>query len=442
MATILERVWAGGDIYKANYKGWYCIDCEEYKDEGDMDAQRNCPVHRRPCVEREEENYFFKLSKYQEQLERLLQERNDFVMPEARRNEVLGWVKEGLRDFSISRSAVSWGIPIQRDPAQTIYVWFDALNGYLSGLYKEDERDQAGKADSTELSTRGWPANVHIIGKDILRFHAVYWPAMLLSAGLPLPRQVFGHGFLTKDGLKMGKSLGNVLEPTALVQTYGSDAVRFYFMREISFGQDGDFSEERFRNIVNASLANDIGNLLNRTLTLLKKNCEGKLPVAASDIPESDPLRQCAEKWIPVAATGYQRMKFHDACSAILSISGRGNQYLEEMAPWTAFKKGDDSAKAQAAATLVGVLEAVRIVAVALSPVTPALSCRIYRQLGLAGEVEEVSFGDWDVATAWGMLELGHRTMPPSPVFTRLEGDWVTSEGSEPRSKEAIAVKS
>jgi len=435
--NVLERVWDRGDIYKASYEGWYCVDCEEYKDEAEMDADRNCPTHRRPCQQRSEENYFFALSKYQAQMEKLFEEQPDFVAPDARRNEVLGWVKEGLRDFSISRAAVSWGIPIPRDPSQTVYVWFDALNGYLSGLYPDSEAEAAGKADPEELMQRGWPASVHIIGKDILRFHAVYWPAMLMAAELPVPKRVFGHGFLTKDGLKMGKSLGNVLEPVALVNAYGADAVRYYFMREVSFGQDGDFSEERFRNIVNANLANDIGNLLNRTLNLLKKNCDGKIPIDTFTLPEDHPLRVLAAERAPMVASSFNKMRFHDACEAALSVSGRGNQLLEETAPWTAFKKGDDAAKAEAAAVLASVLEAVRIVAVMLSPVTPALSRRIYQQLGLGNDAFAAL--QWETGTRWGELKAGHETAAPEPVFTRLEGDWVTD--SAPGGDTPPAVK-
>ena len=423
--TVLNRVWDNGDIYKANYKGWYCVGCEEYKDEADMDGEHNCPVHQKPCEEREEENYFFKLSKYQEEIENLLETNPDFVSPSSRRNEVLGWVKEGLRDFSISRASVPWGIPISKDPSQTIYVWFDALNGYLSALYEDEEEGLAENATIGDLHERGWPASVHIIGKDILRFHAVYWPGMLLSAGLDLPGRVFGHGFLTKDGLKMGKSLGNVLDPVALVNAYGSDAVRYYFMREVPFGQDGDFSEERFRNIVNANLANDVGNLLNRTLNLLKKNCDGTLPISPSDIPDDHVLRQVVKAQVPIVNRNFQEMKFHDACTAALVISGKGNQYMEEVAPWTGLKKGTDEEKEAAKAALVAVLEAVRIVAILLLPVTPSLSKKIYQQLGLGESTWEQL--TWDDAT-WGNDHLtnGSVISKPSPVFVRFEGDMIT----------------
>ncbi|GBG67705.1 hypothetical protein CBR_g833 [Chara braunii] len=249
-----QRVWNKGDIYRADYEGLYCVNCEEYKDEKELLEDNCCAIHRKPCLFRREDNYFFQLSNYQDALEKLYEENTNFVRPSFRKNEVLTWVKEGVKDFSISR-AVDWGIPVPVDPKQTIYVWFDALLGYVSSLLE-------GSDDTTLEAAlqRGWPAQVHIIGKDILRFHAVYWPAMLLSAGLPLPKAVFGHGFLTKDGLKMGKSLGNTIEPLYLVGKYGADAVRYYFLKEIEFGKDGDFSEKRFVEIVNANLANNIDN--------------------------------------------------------------------------------------------------------------------------------------------------------------------------------------
>jgi methionyl-tRNA synthetase len=427
--TVLNRVWEKGDIYAADYEGLYCVDCEEYKDTADLTGPDNlCPVHQKPCLSRKEKNYFFALSKYQNEVQSLIENsytKNhgtvEFVSPESRKNEVLGWVKEGLRDFSISRAAVSWGIPVPKDPEQTVYVWFDALLGYVSGLLPPPSSPNEQLQPEDALS-KGWPASVHIIGKDILRFHAVYWPAMLLSAGLPPPQRVFGHGFLTKDGMKMGKSLGNVLDPVALVETYGSDAVRFFFMQEVPFGGDGDFSEQRFRDIVNAELANNVGNLLNRTANLLKKNCGGVLPRHPS---VDHPLKTTAAAAVAGAEVGYNTMKFHDAIAAALSISSRGNRYLEETAPWTAFKSGSDADKAAAGAALVDVLEAVRIVAVLLSPVTPALSKKVYLQLGY--NEEEFQGLSWGGSVEWGGLKEGHVVPKPSPIFVRLETEeWVT----------------
>lgn len=325
---ILERVWEKGDIYKADYEGWYCVDCEEFKDEKEIDDQHICPTHRKPFQHRKEGNYFFRLSRYQKEVEDYVSS-GDSVQPVARRNELVTFVKEGLRDFSISRSAVKWGIPITRDPDQTVYVWFDALNGYLSGLLPP-----GAPSTAESLASYGWPASIHIIGKDILRFHAVYWPAMLISAGLPLPQKIFGHGFLTKDGLKMGKSLGNVVDPVALTDAYGSDAVRFYFLSQIIFGSDGDFSEQRFRDIVNASLANNIGNMLNRTLTLLLKNCEGQLVIDSEAALDPDhPLRVLVTEQVQRAAASYDSLSLHNAVESVVLFCSKGNLYLDEVKP-------------------------------------------------------------------------------------------------------------
>ncbi|KAK9809086.1 hypothetical protein WJX72_009193 [[Myrmecia] bisecta] len=422
--AIVNRIQQKGDIFKANYEGWYCVGCEEYKDEGDMDADHACPTHRAPCQLRKEENYFFALSKYQAQLEELLEQHPEFIQPASRRNEVLGWVKSGLRDFSISRASTQWGIQIPWDPSQVLYVWLDALSGYLSALLPPD-----AEATLENVVSNGWPANVHIIGKDILRFHAVYWPAILMSAGLPLPHQVFGHGFLTKDGLKMGKSLGNILEPQQLLAAYGPDATRYYFMKQIIFGQDGDFSEERFRDIVNASLANDLGNLLNRTVNLLQKSCGGEVRFDVATAPADHPLRALIAVKAPGVASAYEAMRFSDAAEGVTAISGRGNLYINDTAPWTALKKGSDAEKEEAVAVLCSTLEAVRIVAVLLSPITPAMAQRIYEQLGYSAEdFRSLSWRD----TQWGGLPVGRKLPKAKPVFARLEGDLVIDRPQEP----------
>ncbi|GLI58657.1 hypothetical protein VaNZ11_000399 [Volvox africanus] len=437
VVDVLSRCWERGDIYSADYEGWYCVDCEEFKDEKEMvalegpdgkpEAQaRGCPTHRKPCQHRKEANYFFRLSKYSKEIEELLA-RGDFVQPESRCNELMSYVREGLRDFSISRAAVDWGIRVPQDPKHTVYVWFDALIGYLSGLLPGDV-----PARISEVPVHGWPASVHVIGKDILRFHAIYWPGMLLSAGLPVPQRVYGHGFLTKDGLKMGKALGNTLDPQVLVATYGADAVRLYFMKEIVFGQDGDFSEVRFRDVVNAALANNLGNGLNRTLNLLAKFLDRTIPVDASSLPADLSLRQLAAERLPAAAAAYSDLSFHEAAEAVLALSSRSNQYLEETQPWTKLKKGTDEEKAEAAAVLVAVLEAVRIVAVGLAPLTPGLSRRILSQLGYSTEqVQTLTWAD----TAWGGLKAGLRTAEPAPVFVRLEAPGEAEAAAEAAAK-------
>uniref|UniRef100_A0A7N0V4N8 methionine--tRNA ligase n=1 Tax=Kalanchoe fedtschenkoi TaxID=63787 RepID=A0A7N0V4N8_KALFE len=371
-----SRVLAKGDIYRADYEGLYCINCEEYKDEKELIKDNCCPIHLKPCVARKEDNYFFALSKYQKKLEEILRKNPEFVQPASRLNEVRGWVNSGLKDFSISRAAVDWGIPVPNDNKQTIYVWFDALLGYVSALSEGESQ-----ADLDTVVSNGWPASLHLIGKDILRFHAVYWPAMLLSAGLSLPKTVFGHGFLTKDGMKMGKSLGNTIEPDDLVKNFGSDAVRYFFLKEVELGSDGDYSEDRFINSVNAGLANTIGNLLNRTLGLLKKNCDSTLFVDSSVAAEGNPLKETVEDLVDKARDNYENLSLSAACDALLEVANAGNLYMNNRAPWTGFKIGGDSADA-AAKDLVVILEIMRILAITLSPITPGLSLKMYMQLG------------------------------------------------------------
>ncbi|EPS61799.1 hypothetical protein M569_12993, partial [Genlisea aurea] len=406
-------VLESGDIYRAFYEGLYCVNCEEYKDEKELLDSNLCPLHMKPCVQKKEDNYFFALSKYQKQLEQILSDNPDFVQPSCRLNEVQSWVKNGLRDFSISRASVSWGIPVPDDREQTIYVWFDALLGYLSALVEDKKQPNLQSAISS-----AWPASLHLIGKDILRFHAVYWPAMLLSAGLSLPKEVFGHGFLTKDGLKMGKSLGNTLEPMDLVQRFGSDAVRYFFLKEVEFGSDGDFSEERFVNIINAHLANTIGNLLNRTLGLLRKNCQSTISFDSSAAAEGkSELKDTVEKLVERAERHYENLELSSACESILEVGYACNAYIDEKAPWSLFKRGDFSIWKKKK-DVVMVLEAIRIMAVGLSPVTPGLCLRIYNQLGYSeDEFRSVLWRD----TRWGGMKRGHSTAEPKPVFARIE---------------------
>lgn len=416
----MERVWANGDIYKSVYEGLYCTGCEEYKDEKDLLEGHVCPSHQKPCSNRKEENYFFALSKYQEKLQDFLEQNPDFVLPRERRNEVLGWVKSGVRDFSVSRANNPWGIPVPRDDTQTIYVWFDALLGYVTALLEHSDIPDL----DTALS-RGWPADVHIIGKDILRFHAVYWPAMLMSAGVPLPTKVIGHGFITKDGMKMGKSLGNTLDPVNLVETYGSDAVRYYFLKAVDFGKDGDFSEQRFVEIVNADLANSLGNLVSRSLNLLKKNCGGIVPISAFELGLADAddeereLRQAAGIASEKAFRYYGNLDFMGASEAVMRISHIANLYIDRVAPWKKFKSDDAAEVEHAKRCIVSVLEGSRIVAAGLSPIVPSVSQKIYEALGLGDEYAQGL--QWEQAMEWGQLCVGTVLEKPKPVFPRLE---------------------
>ncbi len=410
------RVWNNGDIYLSRQQGWYCVSCEEFKEERELLEEHRCAIHPSKAAEwRDEENYFFRLSKYQENLEKLYRDRPDFIQPESRRNEVLNFVAQGLRDFSISRVNLDWGFPVPENPNHTIYVWFDALLGYITALLEPDQEPTIANA------TANWyPFNVHIIGKDILRFHAVYWPAMLMSAGLALPDRVFGHGFLVRDGLKMGKSSGNTIDPVALVKQYPIDAIRYYLLKEIEFGRDGVFEETRFVNIVNADLANDLGNLLNRTLKMTHKYCGGLVPDVT--IPSENPMRQMAEGLSDRVANAYDALAFSAACEEILTLVRRGNKYIDEQAPFTLYKQGK---QAEVEQILYTVLEAVRLAAYLLSPIVPHLSTAIYQQLSFSvdfsnADLIDVSF-TFPNQTTWGILRAKQALQPPQPVFQKLE---------------------
>ena len=419
-----QRVWEKGDIYLSQQKGYYCVSCEEFKDEKDLLEGKRCNIHITKEVEwRDEENYFFRLSNYQTALEALYTDRPDFIQPESRRNEVINFVKQGLRDFSISRVNFDWGFPVPEDPNHVIYVWFDALLGYLTALLDEDDEPTLANA------TKYWyPHHTHIIGKDILRFHAVYWPAMLMSAGLSLPGRVFGHGFFLDNGVKMGKSSGNVINPDLLLDRYGSDAMRYYFLKEIKFGQDGSFEETRFVNILNADLANDLGNLLNRTLKPAIKNGAGAVPnLSGADIPETNPLKLMGSDLGDRVTSSYEALAFHDVCEAVLELVRLGNRYIDEQAPWTLYKLGktDPQKHKEAEQVTYSILESVRLAAYLLAPIVPNISTRIYEQLGYSVNFNDAPLIDvskvFSTHSTWGILKPMQVLGDAQPVFQKLE---------------------
>ncbi len=402
-----SKVLKSDDVYMGRQSGWYCVGCEEYKDVEDNDKSPICSIHKKKLEWRDEENLFFKLSKYQAQIEKLIQI-DGFISPKSRKNEIINFVSKGLRDFSISRVNLKWGINVPDNKDHTFYVWFDALLGYVSGSLSDQ-----GSPELTDNSLCNWPANIHVIGKDILRFHAVYWPAMLLSAGMKTPKSVFGHGFLTREGQKMGKSLGNVLDPIKLLEFGGIDAMRWYLLRDIEFGEDGDFQMKRFVDIVNSDLSNTIGNLLNRTITMSNKWFNEKIPIDNTLIAES-PLKVISEMKINEYMNSFNESNFKNAANSIIELANSANLYLNERAPWKLIK--DISNKYIVANDIYAVLESCRLIGILLNPFVPNLSSRILTQLNI-----DSSLITFEKSLYWGLLNPCKKLKDPNPVMNKLE---------------------
>ena len=420
-----SRVMSKGDVVEGHQQGWYCVACEEFKDDSPEAKHPYCAIHQRPLEWRDETNLFFRLSRYQKAIENLVASPS-FIAPASRRREVQNFVAGGLQDFSISRIDLQWGIPVPGHPGHTFYVWFDALVGYLSALLLPED-----PVELDLVTMRGWPAELHVIGKDILRFHAVFWPAMLMSADLPLPKQVFGHGFLTREGQKMGKSLGNVLNPELLLERCGRDAVRWYLLRDIGFGEDGDFQQQRFCDLVNNDLVNTIGNLLNRTISMARKWFEGAVPPAGPAISSEHPLALKAMDVSRRAGSAMAGLAFKSAAEAVVELAGEANGFLNQRAPWKLMKQ--EGQGETVGADLYAVLETCRWVGLLLAPILPDLSGRILCQLSLppfdsdhpqtaqASAPAEFQPELWLVSQRWGLLPEGSVLPLPEPVMQRLE---------------------
>lgn len=394
-----------GDIYLGTYEGWYCVACEAYYVESDL-VDGRCPIHDRPVERLREENYFFRLSAYADRLLEHYAAHPEAVQPEARRNEVLSVIRGGLQDFSISRTSFSWGIPLPWDPAHVCYVWFDALANYITA---------AGYGSDPERFALLWPADIHMIGKDILRFHAIYWPAMLMAADLEPPKQVWAHGFLTVGGKKMSKTNLTGIHPFELIDHFGTDSYRYYFMREIRFGEDGNFSWESMVDRHNADLANGLGNLASRVFAMLASAFGGRVPEpelegAEGDLPEviADAARRYDEHMLAV--------RLHEGLAAVWDIVGRANGYLVEREPWKLAR--DPARRAELASVLYAAAETLRVLAILISPIMPGAAERLWEQLGIP---EPLAHQRVPGAVAWGLLRPGTVTTKAGPLFPRLE---------------------
>ena len=410
---MVRRAMAAGDVYQGVYSGWFCTGCNEFKTEQQLVGGR-CPDH--PTLDPqwlEESNYFFRLSAYQERLERLYAENPSFCEPEHFRNEVLGWLKEGLRDFSISRSGTEWGIPFPDDPDHRIYVWYDALTNYLTG---------AGFPNDADALARWWPADLHVIGKNITRFHCLYWPAMLMSAGIPLPTQVFAHGFMYDvGGQRMSKTTGNTEDPDEMADRFGVDGVRYAVLREVPFDRDSNVTLDGFVRRYNADLANDLGNLVNRTVSMSARYLDGSLPpVADAADPADREIAATAARAVAGYHAAMERKHLDEALAAMMDLVGATNGYAESQAPWALNKAGESARVGEVLAVMA---EACRIVGHLLATVAPHGARRVHEQLGLPVPYDERGAGGpgFDVLLAWGAGPASWRTAAASPIFPRVE---------------------
>ncbi|AQQ51707.1 methionine--tRNA ligase [Planococcus lenghuensis] len=428
---IFQRFLDNGDIYKGEYEGWYCTPCESFFTESQLDEHQHCPDCGRPVHKVKEESYFFNMKKYADRLLKFYEDNPHFIEPESRKNEMVNnFIKPGLEDLSVSRTSFDWGIPVPGDPKHVIYVWVDALSNYITalGYGSEDE----------SLFHKYWPADVHVVGKDIVRFHTIYWPIFLMALDLPLPKKVFAHGFIMmKDG-KMSKSKGNVIYPETLVERYGLDATRYFLLRELPFGSDGVFSPEAFVERTNFDLANDLGNLLNRTISMVNKYFDGTIPQVAGTVTAFDEsLQKMAADTIASYEKHMEKMQFSIVLSELWSFISRTNKYIDETQPWALAK--DETNRDQLASVMAHLAESLRFAAVMLQPFMPHAPKKIIEQLGLAEELLK-----WETLNEFGGIPEGINVVQKgTPIFPRLEVEPEVAyireqmKGSAPKEEEA-----
>lgn len=403
---IFEKLYEQGDIYKSEYQGWYCLPCEAFFTELQLKDSK-CPDCGREVEWLTEESYFFRLSKYQDRLLAHIEAHPEFIQPVARRNEMVNtFIKPGLEDLCVSRTTFSWGIPVTFDPKHVVYVWLDALSNYITALGYSSEDDSAFR--------RYWPADVHLVGKEIVRFHTIIWPILLMALDLPLPKQVFGHGWLLFDDDKMSKSKGNVIDPIPLVARYGSDALRYYLLREIAFGADGNYTQELFVTRTNADLANDLGNLLSRTVAMIQKYFDGKIPAPEKSTAFDASLLSVANETKAQVEQAMDALRPQAALEAIWHLVKRANKYIDETTPWVLAK--EESTRPELATVLYNLADALRMTGILLQPFMPKTPEKIWEQLGL----EPNMVAAWQDAVP-GRLVAGKQVNKGEAIFPRLD---------------------